>query len=293
MGRRPRFTDSGGVSPGKMRVRVDGNSELYRCNTCEKDQVESVLAKSRAGRVRCRHCGQIIYPVKEKSEEALGRTCLHCFTTLRSTNPNPICSLCLKKASREGKLKAILPGGKYIHAIFDNGTTTWCDRLINKLEWGDGQIDCPICIRRVSLAKPFPGRPLPHPSTLAPVRLTNPPPPPPPAPTKPPIYMSLVRFCERFGEELERKSHERASVAYAEWLKYNPAMAVKITAPDKPADPNLCPGSDLEPRIKIMSDLYLSCSVCSHSFWINRHLGISRKEERCPCCISAKRRKEI
>lgn len=222
MGRKPTFTDSGGASPGKARIRKDGNSEMYRCEACHKDQVESVLARSRSARIRCRHCGQVIYPVTQKEEETLGRTCLYCFTTLRSTNKDPVCSLCLRKVSREGKLKAVLYGGKYIHATFgDSVTTTWCDRKVKNLDWGERKVDCPICIRRSNRATEFPGRPLPHASIIGKPPAQKSPPAAAPTPAKTSIYASLILVCERIGADLERRSNDRASAAHEEWLTRN------------------------------------------------------------------------
>ena len=219
MSRRQKFTDSGGATPGNVRARVNMSSEIYRCHACQKCQVESVLAKSRVARVRCRHCGQIIYLVKEKLEEPLGRTCLHCLTTLRSTNPDPVCALCLKKITEEGKLKAVVSRGDRIHAVFGSNNT-WCDREVKRLVWGDVLVDCPTCWGRASRATWFPGRPVPHPSILAPKPYSAPE--PSPAQKKPPVYASLVQFCERVGEIRRLESHRRATEAYLEWLKRHP-----------------------------------------------------------------------
>jgi hypothetical protein len=273
----PRFTDGGGRAPGKARRRKDGNSEFYHCGACNKDQIESILARSRVSRVRCRHCGLVIYPKTEKEEESLKRTCLFCTTTLRSTNENPVCVLCFSRVSEEGKLKAASFGGKYVHAAFGESTAiTWCGKQIKELLWEREKVDCWICIKRSSLATPFPGRPLPHPSIIG-------------APIKPPVRLSADPppqeldepdgSFEEADEGRTAEAEERSSAAYQEWLERNPQPQAVVDVS------GLCPKRPDTPRVKILSDVRVQCSGCIHFLWVEAPLGVVRKKYLCPCCL--------
>ena len=101
---------------------------------------------------------------------------------------------------------------------------------------------------------------------------------PPKPPPKPPIYASLLRFCERFAEGQRLEADRRSSEAYWEWARKNlPKADAEILS-------DLCPKRRETPRVKIVSDIHVKCDLCDHTFWTYGHLGVAPKRNVCPCC---------
>lgn len=90
-----RFVDGGGDRFGRAKKVRKNNTERYECLRCDTQQIESVLARSRSALVRCRHCGNVVYPVTSKAapEKPL-RRCKNCKTQLRESNIGTLCSPC-------------------------------------------------------------------------------------------------------------------------------------------------------------------------------------------------------
>lgn len=87
---------------------------------------------------------------------------------------------------------------------------------------------------------------------------------------------------ERMEEErLRRESDARATAAYDDWFKRN--FKETPGTPRFPSWTTMCPHS-VEPRIKMISDIEVSCAACGHAFWGYFHLGAVRRGAKCPCC---------
>lgn len=93
---KPRFIDAGGMAPGGVKKIREGNTERYECLRCDTEQVESKSARHRSSRVRCRHCGNVVYPVTVLPEKpkTLVKFCEKCHAKLRTGNSTMLCSLC-------------------------------------------------------------------------------------------------------------------------------------------------------------------------------------------------------
>lgn len=90
-----KFVDGGGNSAGRVKKVRKGMTERYECLRCDTEQIESVLARSRGGRVRCRHCGNVAYPMSAAAEpEKEERRCAECNTKLRESNTEKLCGPC-------------------------------------------------------------------------------------------------------------------------------------------------------------------------------------------------------
>ena len=152
MGRPPRFTDAGALSPGTVKTRK-GSTEFYWCPSCDKSQVESKLARSRSSRVKCRHCGRILHPLHEGNEASAEsiqvRQCVSCNTILRSTNRNGACSVCFESLSVNSKLRGVAARSpsKCIHIIRPGAIRTYCCLDVKKLLWPVPEATCSTCIR--------------------------------------------------------------------------------------------------------------------------------------------------
>lgn len=133
------------------------------------------------------------------------------------------------------------------------------------------------------------------------------PPPPPPSRPRPPVYASILKFCEATKVKLQLDAEERNAAAYEAWLSEHPNEKSKaeqlqaesdlraqaayeewlrrhsIVRPRFESWTPLCPGA-VTPSVKLISDVEMVCSICGHAFWAVFHLGIVRPGAKCPCC---------
>lgn len=113
MPRIPRYTDSGGLNPGRTKPMKGGAKEQYWCPHCDRSQFESKLARHRRQRVRCKHCGAYLHPLHEamkrsrEEKKALDRKCKKCKAKLRTGNPLDHCAICFNSLDYCKRQKAL------------------------------------------------------------------------------------------------------------------------------------------------------------------------------------------
>jgi hypothetical protein len=81
---------------GKATPVNSGSTERYECLRCDTTQVEPRGARNRARTVRCRQCGNGVYPVTVSPEkkQASAKFCKTCQAKLRRGNGSMLCSMC-------------------------------------------------------------------------------------------------------------------------------------------------------------------------------------------------------
>jgi len=90
-----KFVAAAGGRPEPKGDR-EATTERYECLRCDTTQVEPRGARNRARTVRCRQCGNGVYPVTVSPEkkQASAKFCKKCQAKLRRGNGSMLCSMC-------------------------------------------------------------------------------------------------------------------------------------------------------------------------------------------------------
>lgn len=92
--------EDGGYRSGRSVSRSKGKTEMYECFICNKRQAETKITRARVSRVRCRHCGNIVYPCREFSGKVPPKPkCKKCKCSLPVGNSIKYCSSCFNGMS--------------------------------------------------------------------------------------------------------------------------------------------------------------------------------------------------
>ena len=92
---------------GNGRGRIKGSVEYWHCRVCGKRQRESVLARYRKTKPRCKECGWYVQPLHEFRGEPKARKCKTCGCNLRSGNPLDYCNPCFNAKPYHYRRKAM------------------------------------------------------------------------------------------------------------------------------------------------------------------------------------------
>lgn len=93
---KPKPAAVGGNTTGKATPAREETTERYECLRCDTTQVEPKSVRHRAKVVRCRECGNTVYPVTAAPEKpkAEAKFCKKCQAKLRRGNGTLLCSMC-------------------------------------------------------------------------------------------------------------------------------------------------------------------------------------------------------
>lgn len=94
-GGKAKFVAAAGGRPEPKGDREE-TTERYECLRCDTTQVESKSLRHKAKVIRCRECGNTVYPVTVAPEKtkAAAKYCKVCHAKLRRGNSTLLCSLC-------------------------------------------------------------------------------------------------------------------------------------------------------------------------------------------------------
>lgn len=90
-----KFVAAAGGRP-EPKVAREETTERYECLRCDTTQVESKSLRHKAKMIRCRECGNTVYPVTAAPEKTrvAAKYCKKCQAKLRRGNGSMLCSMC-------------------------------------------------------------------------------------------------------------------------------------------------------------------------------------------------------
>ena len=186
-----RYTDAGDLRGRRSRIWGGHSSEFWFCSHCQRRQMESVIARDRHTRPKCKRCGDVIYPLHEfeglPADDRKVR-CRLCSCFLRLENKSGICWPCQNRDSEEDPVVAQPSGVKTSDSLYAQSSPV---KLVKKK---------PVKLKK---KKPF---------EFPVEEVFSPPPPPPPRPIVPPIVGTLYRQQQEANRRAPYKP-EPASVS--------------------------------------------------------------------------------